>query len=278
MSGQAAGASRCTGKGEQKREVIRDDFSSWLPAKERKGQVLGVSQLAGTSSQAGEKVKGITGDLRLCGSRHSWLLPGSFNVKSCIVMRSRKNLRSPILGRYPDCPYILFFRAPRCFSAFPVSALRFFPPPQSWFCAPAPRGRCAEHGAAAETPGRAGTVVVPLQTSAASFSTDRSFLLVSVMSPPSALAANSDPVSLCPELLHRPCLQLRRVLQPGRSAPPAPLPQNTRVEPLLALCKRSSAPKAAEGQELSLCHLFVQLQTNSMCSFHSPQVSLVLPR
>ena len=133
------------------------------------------------------------------------------------------------------------------------------------------------------------------QTSATSFSTDSNFLLVSLISSPNALAANSDPVcsflfshidtssavttNLCRPSCPLPCLSARLLVYPPEvwfggagSLLTAGLPSRARhvLSWTQTLYEYIAGSKVAEGQELSLWHLFVQKAVQaSLCTLPS---------
>lgn len=115
-----------------------------------------------------------------------------------MMMWSRKEIRSPSLGTYPDSSYFCFsgligvslpfLSLPCCAFLLLKTTSAFWPrviPMQSMAMA---TERCL-----AGLSWSAGCFFI-FQTSATSFSTDCNFLLVSLISSPNALAANSDPV------------------------------------------------------------------------------------
>lgn len=112
-------------------------------------------------------------------------------------MQSKKN-KAPNSRNILRLLLFLFFRAHQRFSALYVSALLCFPLPkeQSAFwprAIPVQSTAMAMERRLAGLSRSAGCFFI-FQTSATSFSTDCNFLLVSLISSPNALAANSDPV------------------------------------------------------------------------------------
>lgn len=151
---------------EKRKEVIHYNFSSWLPAKQRKEHVLwdfpaGKNILTGWLPNT--PANGGRGE-----SLETYIFMDYISVlaSTLVVLIWRvawwygiEKKKIPNSRNIPKLLLFLFFRAHQCFSAFSISALLCFPPPKNQFCLLAPCDPCAEHGNGhRETPGRSVTV------------------------------------------------------------------------------------------------------------------------